>query len=462
VKNFTILIWKLSKALSMRINLPDPVGFAEVFRKTIGIPFDTEVTGIATDSREVQSGDLYVAIAGERVDGHTFLKEVNDRGGNCALVNTVSKESTITQIKVDNPVTVIGKVARAWRDQFHIPVIGITGSNGKTSTKELVKHVLSAQYNVHATEGNYNTSIGLPLTLLQLSQVHTASILEMGANQLGDIAELCDIANPTHGIITNIAPAHLEGFGSIETVAETKGALFKKLNNGVSFVNAADHRVNALEVTGESISFGLTPECDFPADLHHEDDGTITLTIDTKEIPTFSVNLSFSKNVIACAAIARTLGLQWQEISEKIKSFQPPEGRCEVKNNGLFTIIDDTYNANLESTIAAIDYLQAFSGNGQRIFVFGDMFELGDSSLEQHRSVGKKCDEAELSAVLTVGQETIATDRAITNTEFHKHFDNKDDLLLSLKSIVNKGDKVLVKGSRGMQMETIVKDILTT
>ena len=192
----------------MRINLPDPVGFAEVFRKTIGIPFDTEVTGIATDSREVQSGDLYVAIAGERVDGHTFLKEVNDRGGNCALVDTVSKESTITQIKVDNPVTVIGKVARAWRDQFHIPVIGITGSNGKTSTKELVKHVLSAQYNVHATEGNYNTSIGLPLTLLQLSQVHTASILEMGANQLGDIAELCDIANPTTALLL-ISPRHI-------------------------------------------------------------------------------------------------------------------------------------------------------------------------------------------------------------------------------------------------------------
>jgi len=461
MKNYPILTSKLSKALSMRIDLPDPAGFAEVFRNTIGIPFDNEVTGITTDSREVQSGDLYVAITGERVDGHTFLKEVIDRGSNCALVNTVSKELTITQIKVDNPVKAIGKVATAWRDQFHIPIIGITGSNGKTSTKELAKHVLSAQYNVHATEGNYNTSIGLPLTLLQLSQIHTASILEMGANQLGDIAELCDIAKPTHGVITNIAPAHLEGFGSIENIAKTKGALFKKLKNGISFVNVADHHVKALEVPGESISFGLTPECDFPTDLHHEDDGTITLTIDAKDIPTCSVNLSFAKNVIACSAIARTLGLQWQEISERIKSFQPPKGRCEVKNNGSFTIIDDTYNANLESTIAAIDYLQAFSGNGQRIFVFGDMFELGDSSLEQHRNVGEKCNEAALSAVLTVGQETIATDRAITNTAFHRHFDNKDDLLSSLKNIVNKGDKVLVKGSRGMQMETIVKAILT-
>ena len=135
----------------MRIDLPDPAGFAEVFKKTIGISFDSEVTGITTDSREVQSGDLYIAIAGERVDGHTFLKEIIDRGSDCALVNTVSKELTITQIKVDNPVKAIGKVATAWRNQFHIPVIGITGSNGKTSTKELIKHVLSAQYNVHAT-----------------------------------------------------------------------------------------------------------------------------------------------------------------------------------------------------------------------------------------------------------------------------------------------------------------------
>lgn len=418
------------------------------------------VKGIVTDSREVRPGDLYIAISGDRVDGHTFIKDVFEKGAVCALVNSEIENADEQLIKVNNTVSTIGKMAKAWRNQFDIPVMGITGSNGKTSTKELLKHMLSAQFNIHATEGNFNTSIGLPLTLLRLTKENTISLLEMGANQPGDIAQLCEIAQPTHGVITNIAPAHLEGFGTIEAVAKTKGELFACLSKGVSFINAADYRVGALEILGDSISFGLTPECDYPADIHHEKDGTITLTVDAEEIPTHSVNLTFAKNVIACVAISRTLGLSWGEIRENVASFQPPKGRCEVKNNGMITIIDDTYNANLESTVAAIDYLKAFSGNGQRIFVFGDMFELGDLSQDQHRRVGEKCNEAELSAVFTIGEETVTTDAIITYSELHKHFDNKDDLLISLKSIVKDGDKVLVKGSRGMKMETIVEAML--
>ena len=444
----------------MRINLPHPNKFAKIWEEVTGVALNKTVRGIVTDSREVRPGDLYIAISGDRVDGHTFIKDVFEKGAVCALVNSEIENADEQLIKVNNSVSTIGKVAKAWRNQFDIPVMGITGSNGKTSTKELLKHMLSAQFNIHATEGNFNTSIGLPLTLLRLTRESTMSILEMGANQLGDIAQLCEIAQPTHGVITNIAPAHLEGFGTIEAVAKTKGELFACLSKGVSFINAADYRVGALEILGDSISFGLTPECDYPADIHHEKDGTITLTVDAEEIPTHSVNLTFAKNVIACVAISRTLGLSWGEIRENVASFQPPKGRCEVKNNGMITIIDDTYNANLESTVAAIDYLKAFSGNGQRIFVFGDMFELGDLSQDQHRRVGEKCNEAELSAVFTVGEETVTTDAIITYSELHKHFNNKDDLLTSLKSIVKDGDKVLVKGSRGMKMETIVEAML--
>ena len=444
----------------MRINLPHPNKFAKIWEEVTDVALNKTVKGIVTDSREVRPGDLYIAISGDRVDGHTFIKDVFEKGAVCALVNSEIENADEQLIKVNNSVSTIGKVAKAWRNQFDIPVMGITGSNGKTSTKELLKHMLSAQFNIHATEGNFNTSIGLPLTLLRLTKENTISLLEMGANQPGDIAQLCEIAQPTHGVITNIAPAHLEGFGTIEAVAKTKGELFACLSKGVSFINAADYRVGALEILGDSISFGLTPECDYPADIHHEKDGTITLTVDAEEIPTHSVNLTFAKNVIACAAISRTLGLSWGEIRENVASFQPPKGRCEVKNNGMITIIDDTYNANLESTVAAIDYLKAFSGNGQRIFVFGDMFELGDLSQDQHRRVGEKCNEAELSAVFTVGEETVTTDAIITYSELHKHFDNKDDLLTSLKSIVKDGDKVLVKGSRGMKMETIVEAML--
>ena len=444
----------------MRIDLPNPDRFKQIFDKTLKKPLIEKVVGISTDSRDIKEGDLYIAITGEKVDGHSFLTDVFDKGASTALVSKPVTESRGKQIKIDDPINAIGKVARAWRDQFQIPVIGITGSNGKTSTKELLKYILSAKYDIHATEGNYNTSIGLPLTILKLTEYHGVSILEMGANQPKDIEKLCKIADPNHGLITNIAPAHLEGFGNIESVAKTKGELFEHLTKGKSFVNLADSRINELEIYGDSITFGLTANCDYPVDLHNDEDGSIVLTIDTQEIHTNSVNLSFAKNIIACSAIANELDISWEAIKDRIITFRPPKGRCEIKTNGKITIIDDTYNANVESTLAAIDYLKAFSGNGKRIFVFGDMLELGSSSEKQHRIIGEKCQKEELSAVFTFGNETIVAHEEINESILHKHFDEKEALLSSLNDIISKGDKILVKGSRGMRMEEIVGEII--
>ena len=444
----------------MRIDLPNPDKFKHIFDMTLDKSLSEKVDGISTDSRDIKEGDLYLAISGEKVDGHSFLEEVFAKGASAALVNKSIDNFKGKLIKVDDPVYAIGKIAKTWRDQFQIPVIGITGSNGKTSTKELLKYILSAKYDIHATEGNYNTSIGLPLTLLRLTEYHGVSILEMGANQPGDIEKLCKIAYPTHGLITNIAPAHLEGFGDIQTVANTKGELFKFLSNGLSFINAADNRVNDLETYGDTITFGLTSNCDYPTDLHHNNDGSIILTIDAEEIKTNSINLSFAKNVIACSTIASELGLSWEAIKDRILTSQPPKGRCEIKTNGQITVIDDTYNANVDSTIAAIDYLKAFSGNGKRIFVFGDMLELGASSEDQHRIIGKKCQKEELSVVFTIGNETIVAHEEINNSILHKHFEQKESLLSNLNEIISEGDKILVKGSRGMRMEEIVEQII--
>ena len=444
----------------MRISLPNSKTFSKIFNESTGIKISESIKGIATDSREIQSGDLYIAIKGEKVDGHSFLSQVFENGALAALVSDSNDQVHGNQIKVGDTIESIGKIATEWRDQFNIPIIGITGSNGKTSTKELLRHILSSKFDIHATEGNFNTSIGLPLTLLQLNAFHGASILEMGANQAGDIEILAKIANPNFGLITNIAPAHLEGFGSIEAVAKTKAAIFENLENGIAFVNAADRRVKEITVKGHSISFGLNPDCDYPADLHYEEDGTITLTINTEEIPTLSSNLSFAKNIIACCAIARELGIEWEAIKDRVSTFSPPKGRCEVKNNDSYIIIDDTYNANLESTIAAIDYLSAFSGQGKKIFIFGDMLELGDVSREQHIAIGQKCDEMELSAVLTYGKETIATNESIKKVKINKHFDSKEELIDFLQKIIASKDKILIKGSRGMRMETIIQGIM--
>ena len=233
---------------------------------------------------------------------------------------------------------------------------------------------------MHATEGNFNTHIGLPLTLFKMDLSHNISILEMGASTSGEIEALCNIAMPTHGLITNIAPAHLEGFGSIENIAYEKASLFRSLeSDGIAFFNKTDDMINDIQFKGEKITFGLTPDCDFPADIYQEEDGTLTLILDTNEIPTGSHNLSFIKNSIAVSAIAITLGLSWDRLKTKLLSFNAPQGRCNVKHFNDITIIDDTYNANLSSSLAALEYLSAFSSDGRRIFVFGDMFELGNT-----------------------------------------------------------------------------------
>ena len=444
----------------MRINVPNSRTFSKIFKKAIGADIVENINGITTDSREIQKGDLYVAIKGENVDGNIFLNDVFKKGALCAIVSQLMPNANGDQIEVSDTIKAIGKVATEWRSQFDIPLIGITGTNGKTSTKELLKHILSSKFDIHATEGNYNTSIGLPLTLLQLTSFHGASILEMGANQIGDINTLAKIAKPNIGLITNIAPAHLEGFGSIEAVAKTKAAIFENLHDGIAFVNYADDKVRKIKVPSKSISFGINPDCDYPADIHYEEDGTITLTINAEEIPTFSSNLSFAKNIIACSAIARELGVEWDAIKDRVQTFIPPNGRCEVKNNGSYVVIDDTYNANLESTVAAIDYLNAFSGEGKKIFIFGDMLELGDLSVNQHMAVGKKCDEINLEAVLTYGNHTYSTNKAIKKVKINHHFNTKTELAKFASEIISPQDKVLVKGSRGMKMETIVEKLL--
>ncbi|MEC9106213.1 MAG: UDP-N-acetylmuramoyl-tripeptide--D-alanyl-D-alanine ligase [Candidatus Neomarinimicrobiota bacterium] len=443
----------------MRISLPDPTQFEVVFRTVTGhtIPI---VGGISTDSRECRSGDLYIAICGEKVDGHDFIDNAVENGAKVVLSQEHIKTDAYT-VLVNNTIEAISAVASFWRNQFDIPVIAITGSNGKTSTKELLRHVLNAQFAVHATEGNYNTSIGLPLTLFQMMQAHTISILEMGANQPGDIGALCSIANPTHGLITNIAPAHLEGFGSINEVAHTKAALFRAMSDkGIGFVNLTDPHISKMNLPKNSITFGITPDCDYPADIHTEDDGTLSLTISTEDIFTGSSNFSFAKNIIACAAIADTLNISWDLFRDRISTFQPPPGRCEIKKSKNMTFIDDTYNANAESTIAAIDYLTGFSGNGRRILIFGDMFELGDESKNQHIKVGQKCIESNLDYVFTVGTETLATHKSITNGPKNMHFETKEDLIKELKTEITDGDKILVKGSRGMAMETIIETLM--
>ena len=294
---------------------------------------------------------------------------------------------------------------------------------------------------------------------MNLAHDHDLAIFELGASLPGEIKNLCDLARPTHGLITNIAPAHLEGFGSIEKIALEKGELFRALSDGISFVNNADEYISKMPIPGKKVTYGITPECDFPADISQEKDGTLTLILDTNEIRTNSHNFSFLKNCIAVSAVSITLGLNAKTINERLKSFLPPKGRCFVTIKNEITIIDDTYNANLTSTIAALEYLNAFSNDGRKIFVFGDMLELGKASKDQHAEVGLKCSYLKIDIVYTIGNHTIFTDSMISNNIVHKHFKNKNVLIETLKNTIQKNDKILFKGSRSMRMDDIINEV---
>ena len=231
----------------MRLDIKNSKRLAKTLKTITGKSLDNPITGITTDSRNCKPGDLYVALTGIRSDGHQYINEVERKNASAALVSALddNKKLKIKQILVDDTKKTLGLIANRWRKNFNIPVIAITGSNGKTSTKELLNHVLNDKYNVHSTQGNYNTSIGLPLSLLEINKYHDISIIEMGANQPGDIKYLCNIADPTHGLITNISSAHLEGFQSVENILETKIALFNYLDEGIAYVNCADERLRS-------------------------------------------------------------------------------------------------------------------------------------------------------------------------------------------------------------------------
>jgi len=444
----------------VRITLPNPKKFSKIFESVTNIPLNKNISGICTDSRQCLNDDLYIAIRGDNVDGHDFINEAIKFGAVAVLSDKKDiQNENIQIITVENTIETVGEIANKWRKQFNIPVIGITGSNGKTTTKELIKHLLDSKFNVHATKGNFNTSIGLPLTLLLLTSNHDISILEMGANQVGDIKYLCEVTEPTDGLITNIGPAHLEGFGSIENVAKEKGELFNALSDKRIFKNVSDKLIEKLSSSSMTVEFGCKSECDYSTDYYREKDGNIILIVNTNELNLKSQNIIFAKNALAAISVANTFGVDWDSIQDRINSFNPTYGRNVISEYGKITVIDDTYNANFTSTLAALENLVQLASNKRKIFVFGDMAELGKYSELYHKKIGDKCVEFEIDAVFTIGKETAITDNKLDSIPFHKHYNNKEKIVDDLNSYIKKGDVILFKGSRSMEIEKIIQEV---
>jgi len=446
--------------ISMRIDLPNPKEFSSLFSSIVKKEKKYLINGISIDSRNIKKNDLFIALEGEKVDGNNFINQAIGSGCSAVLSSKNNlKHSKIPHIAIEHPKHIIGKIAKEWRKKFKIDVVGITGSNGKTTTKDLLVHIFSTQKNVHGTIGNYNTDLGLPLTLLQLNKNHSISFLEMGANKIGDISYLCNLSKPNIGIITNISYAHLSTFGSLDNIIKAKFELFESIpKNGMVFLNNDDKNLNREITTSNKTTFGFSQNSDYQYEKIINNNGEITLKVKKQIIKTFFNNPILIKNILAAVSIASTLGISWYNIKKGILSFKQPPGRCSTYFKNGITIIDDTYNANLSSTLGALSLLSTLKSKGKKIMVFGDMLELGSKSENHHIEVGKQISNSDINHLVTLGAQSKITSNNSSGVEKY-HFENKNQLIDHLKKNIQQGDAVLFKASRGMSFDSLINGV---
>jgi len=427
---------------------------------------DIRVTGVATDSRKVKPGDLFVALRGENHDGHEFASQALAAGAAGVLVSRHVEQGP--SIQVPDTLFALQELAAHHRDQFDIPVIAVTGSVGKTTTKDLLAACLEGSLSTLKTPGNYNNEIGLPLTLLGLEPGHQACVIELAMRGPGEIAALARIAKPTGCIIVNVAPVHLETLGSLENIARAKCEVLP-FTRDFAVVNGDLPELQEVPFNlGRIYRFGFSPDCDWRVRRAYFSEGETIFEIGIGErelrisLPLPAVHLA--ENVTAAVGTALLLGIDYSDIRHRLMRFAPSAGRLTIKSaaNGA-AIIDDTYNANPASMKAALQVLSDYSPGGRKIAILGDMFELGPYEIEGHRSVGRAAADLGIDMLLTVGERGVYIMQGAEESGFkgtRAHFATKQDLMSCLRDEILPQDVILVKGSRGMRMEEIVKALL--
>ncbi|HJW25592.1 MAG TPA: UDP-N-acetylmuramoyl-tripeptide--D-alanyl-D-alanine ligase [Rhodocyclaceae bacterium] len=429
---------------------------------------DVALAGVSTDTRSIAAGQLFVALKGERFDAHDFLAQAAGQGAAAVLVSAADKlPAGQPAVVVDDTRLALGRLAAVWRARFDIPVLAVTGSNGKTTTKEMIAAVLKAQFGdaVLATRGNLNNDIGLPLTLLGMDDHHQAAVIEMGMNHPGEIDYLTRIGAPTVALVTNAQRAHLQGMGDLHEVAREKGTIFNGLKaDGVAVVNADDRYADfwCQAAGGHAV---LTFGVDQPADVRgivsqYGLETQIHLVAPQGEVE-FTLNTPGrhnARNAMAAAAACLAAGVPLQAVAKGLAAFAGVKGRLQRRagEHGA-VILDDTYNANPDSVRAGIDVLAATVG--RKILVLGDMGEIGDASAQYHDEVGGYAKSQGVDLLFALGD---ASQLAARNFgDGGRHFRNPEDLLAALRPELAAGTTVLVKGSRFMKMERIADAIAT-
>jgi UDP-N-acetylmuramoyl-tripeptide--D-alanyl-D-alanine ligase len=427
----------------------------------LGLPereHDPTITSIVADSRRVEYGSLFAALPGNQVDGHDFARSATEMGALALLVER-RLDIEIAQLVVEDVLLALGRIASLLRQKLNPLVIGITGSNGKTTVKEMLFSILQQQHGVLATEGNYNNELGVPLTLFRLAAEDQFAVLELGASKQGDIAYLAEIAQPDIGLITNIGPAHLEGFGNEQGVAQTKGELFGSLPAGGCAIFNGDQSWaelwKKLNTAANSLSFGENAENDVRLLTDAE---TSTIQTDSGEFE-LELKLPGKHNLInaaAATAAALALDIPLADIRRGLEAVKPVPGRLNlIRVETGWTVIDDTYNANPASLYSALQVLAGMQGTAW--LVLGDMKELGENSRKLHAEVGDASRVLGVSRVFATGDLSELTVDAFGQGA--QHFTDQAALVAALLAELRPGINCLVKGSRSMGMERIVNAI---
>lgn len=429
-----------------------------------------EITGVAIDSRKVEPGFLFVPIRGAKVDGHTFIPQVMEKGALVTLTEQDPAQLSCPCIHVESCEKALRDIAAFYRTALDVKVVGITGSVGKTSTKETVASVLSRKYKVLKTEGNYNNGIGLPLTIFNLTEEHEVAVLEMGIDHFGEMHELAAVSQPDLCIITNIGLAHMENLGSRDGILRAKTEVFDHLRPDASVIlNGDDDKLSTVRtVQGKSpVFFGLSDSLDAYADNITDlglrgTDCTLHLSVGEVRvhIPVPGSHMIYNALAGACAGI--TLGLTAEEIKAGIESMKTISGRVNLIETDSFLIIDDCYNANPVSMKGSLDVLA--TAEGRTVAVMGDMFELGPNEKELHYNTGAYAAQKGIDVICCIGalsRHTYDGANAFADSSSVLYFETKQEFLNKITNVVKAGDTILVKASHGMEFPEIVELLKT-
>lgn len=454
--------------------------FGEVAAMVSGTPRNGDdsivVRGVSKDTRTIRSGNLYIPIIGERFDGHEYAKEAF-RLGACATLwqkDRGEPPEGVPAILVDDALAALQQLAARYREQLPVKIVGVTGSNGKTTTKDMIAAVLAVKYNVHKTEGNLNGDIGLPLMILQMDERTELAVLEMGMRGFGEIELLTLIARPEAAVITMIGEAHMERLGSREGIARAKLEILSGLKDGGLFAYNGDEPLLA-ELLPQvrkpahltCVRFGAGPDNELrPERVSMEDDGA-RFTLNGHNRIELSIPLLGRHNAVnamAAVAIGRHFGLTDEEIASGLRSMKPTGMRIErVRGVSGLTVLNDAYNASPASTLASLELLRELTGYRRKIVVLGDMLELGDEEERFHRDVGSALSPDRFDYVFAFGPLS----KHIAESAMHafpqgrvRWYDNKEDMVRDIASVAAPQDIVLVKGSRGMRLEEAVQRLV--